>query len=86
MGLSGKTKYEWEEDGDSGSESEDLEWGDDGDLKRFDFGLTFGAGMDIKGIEVGLSYALGLANISPETDGGFKIKNNVLSISAAYKF
>jgi hypothetical protein len=86
IGLSGKYKYTWEEDGDSGSETEDVEWGDEGEFKRLDFGFTLGAGVEIKGIEVGLSYSLGLANLSPETDGGFKMNHKILSISAAYKF
>jgi hypothetical protein len=87
MGLSGKTKYEWDDgDGDSGSESEDVEWGEDGDFKRLDFGLTIGAGLNIKGIDVGLSYNLGLANINPESDSDLKWSHRIFSVTAAYKF
>jgi len=87
MGLSGK--YKWEEtwDGETDTDTEDVEWGsDDGQVKRLDFGLTIGAGLNIKGIEVGLSYALGLANLSNDSDGGYKENHRVLLISAAYKF
>ena len=88
IGITGKEKYIWEEGSDSGTETEDINWGSgtEDDLKRLDFGLTIGAGIEIKGIEVGLSYALGLANLSAETDGGFKMNHRVLALTAAMKF
>ncbi|MDY0099156.1 MAG: porin family protein [Bacteroidales bacterium] len=81
IGLTGKSVYE--------DEDEPVDWGsdsDDDDLKRLDFGLTVGAGVEINSIVVGLSYGLGLANISPDTDGGFKINNRVLGLSVGYWF
>ena len=89
IGLSGKSKHEETYDGETESEEEDIEWGSDEDesnLKRLDFGLTMGAGVEINSIQIGLSYALGLANISPYTDGGSKINNRVLGLSVGYKF
>lgn len=88
-GLSGKSKYEETFDGETESDEEDIKWGsdeDESDLKRLDFGLTMGAGVEINSIQIGLSYALGLANISPYTDGGSKINNRVLGLSVGYKF
>ena len=89
FGLSGKSKYEEAFDGETESDEEDIKWGsdeDESDLKRLDFGLTMGAGVEINSIQIGLSYALGLANISPYTDGGSKINNRVLGLSVGYKF
>lgn len=89
FGLSGKTKLETTLNNTTKSEEEDIEWGSDktkSDLKRLDFGLTMGAGVQINSIQIGVSYGLGLANISPYTDGGTKINNRVLGISAGYIF
>jgi len=86
MGLTGKSKYTWEYDGDSGSESETIDFGSEGDLKSFDFGLTFGAGVEIKKFQIGLTYNIGLANISIYTSDGEKISNRVLAISGTYRF
>lgn len=88
IGVTGKYKYEETYNGETSTESETFEWGSDesADLKRFDFGLNFGAGVEIKAIQVGLSYELGLANISPTTDGGTKVQNRVLMVSVGYKF
>ncbi len=81
IGLSGKYKT-------SDSPDYTLQWGSssDDDLKRVDFGLVFGAGVEINAIQVGISYDLGLINIYPTTDGGTKINNRVLAISAGYWF
>lgn len=89
MGLTGKTKTEATVNGSSDTNSEDVSWGSDAendDLKRLDFGVSVGAGIEISSIQVGLSYELGLANISPYTDGGAKIGNRVLGLSVGYKF
>ncbi|ARV05992.1 hypothetical protein BTO04_04425 [Polaribacter sp. SA4-10] len=89
VGLSGKSKYESSYDDETESSEEDIEWGsneDESDLKRMDFGLTMGAGVELNPIQIGLTYTLGLANISPHTDGGTKIKNRVLGISLGYRF
>ena len=89
MGLSGKSKFEITAMGETETEEEDIKLGsdeDEDDVKRLDFGLTMGAGVEISSIQIGLSYGLGLANISPYTDGGSKISNRVLGISVGYKF
>ena len=89
MGLSGKNKFEITAMGETETEEEDIKLGsdeDEDDVKRLDFGLTMGAGVEISSIQIGLSYGLGLANISPYTDGGSKISNRVLGISVGYKF
>lgn len=89
MGLSGKGKYEETFGSETESGEEDVKWGsdeDESDLKRLDFGLTMGAGVELNSIQIGLTYGLGLANISPYTDGGTKIKNRVLGLSVGYKF
>ncbi len=80
FGISGK--FEDEE------ESMDVEWGsgEEDHFKRLDFGLTIGAGVEISNITIGASYGLGLANISPHDEGGYKINNRVIGISVGYKF
>ncbi len=88
LGLSGKSKTKYTEDGDSGTDTYTIKWGSDADnddLKRFDLGLNVGAGVEIKSMLVGINYGLGLANISSYTDGGNKAKNRVLAISFGYK-
>jgi len=83
-GITGKIKAE------AGGESEslDVEWGDadESDFKRMDYGAKFGVGAEAMGFTFGAYYALGLANISPTTDGGSKVNNRVISISVGYKF
>jgi hypothetical protein len=81
FGIAGKYKYD--------DDDEDVEWGsdeDDSDYKRLDFGVNIGAGVQVDAFAFGLSYGLGLANISPYSDGGFREKNRVLGISVAYRF
>ncbi|MBN2758067.1 MAG: PorT family protein [Bacteroidales bacterium] len=75
--------------GDSESESGDLNIGsdeEDDDFKMLDFGLMVGAGVEFGPISVGASYQLGLANISPYSENGYKINNKVIGISVGYKF
>ena len=81
VALSGKYKT-------SDSPDYTLKWGSssEDDLKRVDFGLVFGAGVEINAIQIGIAYNLGLMNISATTDGGSKINNRVLGISAGYWF
>jgi len=89
MGLSGKYKSEVTFMGETESEDEDVKWGSDeenDDLKRFDFGVSVGAGFQFGSIAVGAGYAIGLANVSPYTENGSSIKNNVLSVSVGYMF
>lgn len=85
IGIYGASKATYMDE----TEIEDIEWGnddDEDDLKRFDMGLSFGAGVEIKSFIMGISYNLGLMNISPYFEDGFKIKNRVLEISAGIKF
>jgi hypothetical protein len=89
MGLSGKWKYEESFDGETDTEEEEVVWGSDvqkSDFKSLDYGVTAGAGVEINSIQIGLTYGLGLANISPYTDGGNKVNNRVLGLSVGYKF
>ena len=89
IGLSGKTKYEGNFNGETISVEEYIDWGSDeeySDLKRMDFGLTVGAGVELNSIQIGLIYSLGLANISAYTYGGSEVKNRVLGISVGYRF
>ena len=84
FGISGKSKYKF----DGETEDEPIDWGsdkDDDDQKRLDFGLTFGAGaMVTEKIQVGLNYGLGLANVSPYSENGYKATNNVIGITVGY--
>jgi len=79
---------ELEYDGEVVSKEEDVRWGSDeeADLKKMDFGLTVGAGIELNSLQMGLTYSLGLANISPYSENGYKISNRVLGISIGYKF
>jgi hypothetical protein len=83
FGLTGKLVAEAEGE----SDKQDVEWGDtdESDFKRLDYGAKFGAGAEVMGFTIGAYYALGLANLSPVTEGGAKINNKVLSICVGYK-
>lgn len=64
-----------------------IEFGDDinDNIKRMDFGLITGAGVKFKEKHaVQISYDLGLVNISPFTDNGYKEKNRVFKLSYIY--
>lgn len=81
FGLTGKFKGE--------DESVDVSWGDDpeeNEFKRMDYGAKLGIGAEVSKFTLGAYYALGLANISPYTEGGTKLQNRVISISVGYKF
>jgi hypothetical protein len=85
FGLTGKVKAE----GGGEEESEDISWGSDeeeDDLKRLDFGAKFGVGAEVMNFTLAAYYSLGLANISPYTEDGAKISNNLISVSVGYKF
>jgi len=88
VGLSGKIKDEYEYQGQEDTYEEDVEWGNDenrDDFRRFDSGLTFGGGVEFKAFLIGISYDLGLYNISPYSDDGFKMNNRVLRLSLGYR-
>jgi len=83
FGISGKYVFK----GEGETEDEPVDWGsdDDDDQKRLDFGLMFGAGaMVTEKIQVGLNYGLGLANVSPYSENGYKATNNVIGITVGY--
>lgn len=89
IGLSGKEKFDDTYEGEMETEERDVEWGSDAeesDFKRLDYGVIIGAGVELNAIQIGLSYNLGLANISPSTEDGYKVSNRVLALSIAYKF
>jgi len=89
IAMSAKSKWERTYDGVTEEDEEKLDLGSDkeeDDLKRTDLGLNIGAGVGINAFEVGLNYGLGLANLSPGTENGYRIKNKVFSITVAYKF
>jgi hypothetical protein len=50
-----------------------------------DYGAKFGVGAEVMGITIGAYYSLGLANISPVTEGGAKINHKGISVSLGYK-
>ncbi|MBN1790998.1 MAG: PorT family protein [Bacteroidales bacterium] len=89
VGISGKYKDKLEYNGDEETNTESVDWGNDSetdDLKRPDAGLFLGAGVRLGNIQAGLWYELGLLNISPYTDNGFKTLNRSFGITAAYFF
>lgn len=84
FGITGKYKVKSE----GISIEQDIEWGTDeeSDLKRLDFGINAGVGVQINSFEISAGYGLGLANLAPQTEGGYKIANRVIGISLGYKF
>jgi hypothetical protein len=89
IGLSGKYKSTFEYEGDKETDTETVEWGNDSendDLKRPDFGLHIGGGIGINNLQFGLFYELGLANLSPYTGDGFRIKNRTFGLAATFFF
>lgn len=83
--LNGKVKTVTTFDGESVKDNFPVEFGNGGvndDMVRFDSGLNFGAGVEFGSIQIGASYGLGLSNISPFNDNGYRVKNRVFSISA----
>lgn len=82
IGLKGKSKFEI----DGESESVDIKFGKEEDLKLIDAGIRFGAGLEISSVQIGLFYDLGLANISHDNDGGYRVKNKVLGFTLGYWF
>jgi len=66
----------------------EIKWGngEDDAVKRLDWGIGIGIGAEYAGLTVGLSFDLGLANLSPYTGDGDKLKNRVVRLSAGYFF
>lgn len=83
VGLSGKEKTEY--DGDKDKET--INWGkDDGESRRPEVSFLIGAGVEIESFRFTISYNIGLTNISNESNNGYRIKNRVIGLSAAYFF
>jgi len=82
VGLGGKYKHDWHGEKESGN----IKFGKDEDLKLLDIGLRFGAGVEISSVQIGLYYDLGLANISHDDTGGYKMTNKVLGFTLGYWF
>lgn len=89
VGLTGNVKAKASYQGETEKDEAAIHWGSDeenDDFLRGDFGVTIGGGVEINAFRVGVSYALGLANISPNTEDGFTMSNNVLGLSVGYVF
>jgi hypothetical protein len=82
FGVGGKYKVTY----DGESDSEEIEFGEGKDMKRMDFGLSVGAGVSLSPVQVGLSYGLGLADIEPDSDDSYVMKNRVISFTVTYLF
>ncbi|MBC8486945.1 MAG: PorT family protein [Bacteroidetes bacterium] len=82
MGLTGWYKSEFEGEKDS----DNIVFGKDEDFKLLDIGIRFGAGVEISSVQIGLYYDLGLANISHDDSGGYKMTNKVLGFTVGYWF
>ncbi len=86
VGIFGKSKGE----SDGTSVSENIQFGseDDDDMKRFDYGANFVAGYEFaNGLLINVNYSLGLADLSPATDGGdASFKLQYFGISLGYLF
>jgi hypothetical protein len=82
FGVGGKYKMTF----DDQSDSEDIEFGEGKDVKRMDFGLSLGVGVSLSPVQVGLSYGLGLADIEPDSDDSYVMKNRVISFTVTYLF
>lgn len=98
VGLGGNItgKYEWTEDGESGSEKYDSypffgksdENNERGNMKRFDLGLSFGAGVALwEHYYVGIKYDLGLVNMATKEISNYvKMHNGTFAITLGYNF
>jgi len=87
IGLFGKYKWEETYNGDTDKDDENVDWGSDedkDDYKRLDFGLSIGAGVEIDALQIGINYGLGLANVSPYSDNGYREKHRVFGITVGY--
>ena len=82
IGFLLSAKYDWEEDGESGSE--DIK----DDVKGIDFGLNLGVGYKTEsGLNFGARYNLGLSDINDmDDDGDFSIKNSVIQAYVGFFF
>lgn len=96
IAIGGKYVYKWDGDYDgenngelkyANKENDKLSFGnneDRDDYKRLDLGLMVQAGVQYNQFKFGLFYNQGLMNISPYSDDGYKTKNRLFGLSAAY--
>ena len=87
LGLSGKFTDEYTYDGETEKVEFDINWGSDSekdDLKRLDFGWNVGAGVTFNSLQAGLAYGIGLANLAPGSEGSYRVKNRVFSLTVGY--
>ena len=83
IGFLLSAKYDWEEDGESGTE--DIK----DDVKGIDFGVNLGVGYKTEsGLNFGARYNLGLSDINDTDDveGDFSIKNSVIQAYVGFFF
>ena len=91
MGIGGKSKFEGQLGGISGSHTEKIKFtstdptADDqaySKIKRFDYGFNVGAGVDLKKVLLKVNYGFGLAKInSMQTDNDANAKNKYRTLS-----
>lgn len=89
LGIGGNSKAKVEVLGVSEEMDEEIKWGsevEEDDLKMFDYGVTIGGGVEFGPVQAGLFYSLGLANISPYTEGGAKIANRTMGLTVTWFF
>lgn len=89
IGLSGKYKSEYTEDGETETDDGSLKFGDDeeSDCHRTNVGFLLGAGFEMSNnIGFRLSYEIGLSNLQPKGDSKNSTKTGVLGLAVTYKF
>ncbi|MBR4440483.1 MAG: PorT family protein [Bacteroidales bacterium] len=89
LGLSGKEKAEYTEDGKTNKTDDALKFGsgDEDNMKRMNLGFLLGAGFEMtNNIGFRLTYDIGLSNLLPKGDGDNSLKTGCLGLSVTYKF
>ena len=84
--LNGKIKGEDTSGGETSKYDHKIEFGSDAEFRRFDFGLGIGAGLEFGNMQAGLGYNIGIANLAPDNDYDYKMKNNGLALTVTYFF
>ena len=87
--VSGKNKVTATAGSAEVSGDRDLKFGSSAgdDFKGTDFGANFGLAYRLNtGIQVGANYGLGLSDLTPKDNGGYKQTNRVLGFTVGYSF
>lgn len=86
IAIGGKGVYIEQYKDEKEKESEKILFGstDNDDMKRIDFGLMLQAGLQVEKVRFGLFYNQGLVNVANYNVDGYRMKNRVIGISAAY--